>query len=54
MGKPPPKPVSDPSDPMTRWQGTRIGSGLAPLALPTARQAAGLPIEVDVQSEAKQ
>lgn len=39
MGRPPPKPVNEPSAPMTRWQGTMIGSGLAPFAAPTARAA---------------
>jgi outer membrane usher protein len=43
-GRPPPKPVSDPSAPITRWQGTTIGSGFAPFAAPTARDAAGRPI----------
>jgi hypothetical protein len=28
---------------MTRWQGTTIGSGFAPFAAPTAREAAGRP-----------
>ena len=28
---------------MTRWQGTTIGIGLAPLAIPTARTAASPP-----------
>lgn len=42
--KPPPKPVSDRSEPMTRWQGTTIGHGFAPFAAPTARKAVGLPI----------
>jgi hypothetical protein len=41
---PPPKPVSDLSEPITRWHGTTIGSGFAPLAPPTARLAVGLPI----------
>ena len=27
MQSPPPKPVSEPSAPMTRWQGTMIGNG---------------------------
>ena len=38
-GRPPPKPVSPPSEPMTRWQGTTIGSGFWPFAAPTARVA---------------
>src|SRR4029453_16229445 len=38
---PPPYPVRLPSAPMTRWHGTTIGIGLAPLAMPTARDAAG-------------
>ena len=42
-GSPPPKPVSEPSLPITRWQGTTIGSGFWPFAAPTAREAAGLP-----------
>jgi hypothetical protein len=29
---------------MTRWHGTTIQIGLAPLAAPTARAAVGLPI----------
>src|SRR6266853_425331 len=36
---PPPKPVSDPSAPTTRWQGTMIGMRFLPLAAPTARVA---------------
>src|SRR5690606_40319701 len=43
VGRPPPKPVSAPLAPITRWQGSTIGSGLRPLAAPTAREAAGLP-----------
>ena len=42
-GSPPPKPVSEPSLPMTRWQGTTMGSGFWPFAAPTAREAAGFP-----------
>ena len=30
----------------TRWQGTTIGSGLAPSALPAARDPRGLPASV--------
>ena len=37
---PPPKPVSEPSAPTTRWHGTTIDSGFAPLARPTARPCA--------------
>src|ERR1043166_2307795 len=44
IGRPPPYPVSLPLDPMTRWQGMTIGSGLRPLARPTARHAALLPM----------
>src|SRR2546425_1631022 len=40
---PPEKPPSDPSPAITRWQGTRSGTGLAPHAPPTARAARGLP-----------
>src|SRR5262245_47832017 len=40
---PPPKPVNSPRDPTTRWQGTMMGIGLAPLAAPTARDALGSP-----------
>src|SRR5687767_5682092 len=40
---PPPKPVSEPSAPMTRWQGITMGMGLLPLARPTARDPLGLP-----------
>src|SRR5713101_2684448 len=42
--KPPPKPVSFPVLPITRWQGTTTGMGLAPLARPTARDPLGFPI----------
>ena len=38
---PPPKPVSEPSLPITRWQGNTIGKGLRPFAAPTARIALG-------------
>ena len=41
---PPPKPVSLPFEPMTRWQGTTIDTGFRPFAAPTARIAPGLPI----------
>ena len=34
---PPPKPVSAPFAPTTRWQGTMMGIGFFPLAAPTAR-----------------
>jgi len=40
-GRASPYPVSEPSAPMTRWQGSTIGTGLAPLAAPTARTALG-------------
>src|SRR5690606_17224943 len=43
VGSPPPKPVSEPSAPITRWQGRTIGSGLRPFAAPTARVAVGRP-----------
>jgi hypothetical protein len=33
---PPEYPVIDPSAPITRWHGTRIGTGFRPLAAPTA------------------
>ena len=33
-----------PSAPMTRWQGSTIGSGLRPVAAPTARVPLGLPM----------
>src|SRR2546422_158545 len=36
---PPPKPVSSPRAPTTRWQGTMMGIGFFPLAAPTARVA---------------
>jgi hypothetical protein len=36
--------VSVPSAPITRWQGTMIAIGFAPLARPTAREAPGDPI----------
>ena len=32
---PPPYPVSCPDAPITRWQGTKMESGLRPLARPT-------------------
>ena len=35
VSRPPPKPVRERSDPTTRWQGTTMGSGFAPLAAPT-------------------
>ena len=43
---PPPKPVIEPSAPMTRWQGTMIAIGFRPLAAPTARIALGFPTRV--------
>src|SRR5207253_10045639 len=45
---PPPKPVSEPFDPITRWQGMMIGTGLAPFAAPTARVAVGRPIDLAI------
>ena len=42
-GRPPPKPVSAPLLPITRWQGNMIGIGLRPFAAPTARTALGEP-----------
>ncbi len=45
---PPAKPVSLPVDPMTRWHGAMIEIGFLPLAAPTARTAAGLPICVAI------
>ena len=39
--KPPPYPVSDPSEPITRWQGIRIAIRLSPFARATARTASG-------------
>ena len=44
MGRPPPKPVRSPFEPMTRWQGAMMGIRLRPLAAPTARVAVGWPI----------
>ncbi len=38
-------PVSDPSEPITRWHGTMMPTGLAPHAWATARTAVGRPIE---------
>ncbi|KAG1289807.1 hypothetical protein G6F64_014010 [Rhizopus arrhizus] len=43
VSRPPPRPVSAPLLPMTRWQGRMIGNGLRPLAAPTARVALGCP-----------
>ena len=37
-------PVILPPEPITRWQGTISGIGLAPTAAPTARDACGIPI----------
>src|ERR1700712_5138389 len=42
-GRPPPKPVSAPLAPMTRWQGTTSGMGLLLQARPTAREALASP-----------
>lgn len=44
MVRPPEKPPSEPSLAMTRWQGIRNGTGLAPTARPTAREDLGLPM----------
>ncbi len=44
--RPPPYPVSEPSAPITRWQGTTIEIGLRPFANPTAREALGLPMRL--------
>ena len=41
---PPAYPVRLPSAPVTRWQGTNIDSGLAPIAFATARTAVGRPM----------
>ena len=41
---PPPKPVSEPSAPITLWQGLTMAIGLAPFARPTARMALGRPM----------
>src|SRR3546814_5904428 len=38
-GSPPPKPVSEPSAPITRWQGSTIGIGLGPFDAPPAATA---------------
>jgi len=38
------RPTSRPELPITRWQGTTMGSGFRPLARPTARTAVGRPI----------
>ena len=46
MSSPPPKPVSEPSEPTMRWHGSTIGTGLAPFAAPTARIAAGRPMRI--------
>ena len=40
---PPAYPVSEPSRPSTRWQGTTMLTGLRPTAAPTARTARGRP-----------
>ena len=42
VGRPPPKPVIEPSAPITRWQGSTIGNGLRPFAAPTARVPLGV------------
>ena len=38
------KPVSEPSAPRQRWQGTMIGAGLAPMMRPIALAAPGRPV----------
>ena len=43
VSMPPPNPVRWPLAPTTRWHGTMIGSGLRPLAAPTARALLGSP-----------
>ena len=43
MSSPPPKPVSEPFVPTTRWHGMTIGIGFEAMVLPTARNARGLP-----------
>jgi haloalkane dehalogenase len=42
-GRPPPNPVSEPSAPITRWHGMKMGIGLLPFARPTARDAFAFP-----------
>lgn len=51
LSSPPPYPVSCPDAPITRWQGTKMESGLRPLARPTARaggRTADLPGDVRI------
>ena len=43
-GNPALYPPSDPSEFITLWQGTIIGTGFEPFALPTARTESFLPI----------
>lgn len=43
IGSPPPYPPMPPPLRRTRWQGTTIGSGLEPQAVPAARTARSLP-----------
>jgi hypothetical protein len=43
LSSPPPYPPSPPPESSTRWQGTTIGIGLEPSALPAARAARALP-----------
>jgi hypothetical protein len=42
------KPVSRPSAPTTRWQGTTIANGLRPRAWPTSRASVGSPSRVAI------
>ena len=44
QSKPPEKPPGFLFAARTRWHGTKIGTGFAPQAPPTARTALGLPI----------
>jgi hypothetical protein len=42
--RPPPKPVREPSAPMTRWHGMMMGIRFVAFARPTARAAVGRPM----------
>ena len=46
--RPPAKPVSEPSLPITRWHGATMEIGFFPFAAPTARKARCLPIELAI------
>ncbi len=46
---PPENPPSDPAEPTTRCQGMRSGTGFAPIAWPTAREAFGFLILFAIQ-----